>query len=243
MHNPEIIINKIRRRLCDTPILEYPKDLKTEEIQKYYLLSMDRLIDIHDIVCTNGGGGGSPENVHKICAAAACKEGEEKRNGCTCSANRNPEPSATRRVFGAGRRYKRRFFDDKYKIDRSLIPNLSYFDKVNIIQNLLCSTQFQPNYLKPKSYISLMQGYLDYMALLYQVHDIVCQGAYGAENWKRISISERKLAEQKWIKKNTIINYVKKKGITDNPENYYNALNEAQVEKLTRYIHQQGPKK
>jgi len=35
----------------------------------------------------------------------------------------------------------------------------------------------------------------------------------------------------------------KKKGITDNPENYYNALNEAQVEKLTRYIHQQGPKK
>ena len=154
---------------------------------------MDRLIDIHDIVCTNGGGG-SPENLHKICAAAACKEGE-KRSGCTCRAKRNPG--------GAVRRYKRRFFDYNNTIDRSLIPNLSYFDKVNIIQNLLCSTQFQPNYLKPKSYISLMQGYLDYMALLYQVHDIVCQGAYGAENWKRISISERKLAEQKWINKNT----------------------------------------
>ena len=99
MHNPEIIINKIRRRLCDTPILEYPKDLKNlEEIQKYYLRSMDRLIDIHDIVCTNGGGG-SPENLHKICAAAACKEGEEKRNGCTCSAKRNPE-GAVRLIKG-----------------------------------------------------------------------------------------------------------------------------------------------
>ena len=34
------------------------------------------------------------------------------------------------------------------------------------------------------------------MALLYQIHDIVCQGAYGTENSKRISISERKLAEE-----------------------------------------------
>ena len=39
--------------------------------------------------------------------------------------------------------------------------------------------------------------------------------------------------------KNTIINYVKKNRITDDPENYYNALNETQIEKLTRYIHRQ----
>ena len=87
---------------------------------------MDRLIDIHDIVCKNGGGGGSPENVHKVCGAAACKDGEE-------TLHRECSPS----VIKGG-----------------------------------SSTINGKSIVRYKNYISLMQGYLDYMTLLYQVQDI-----------------------------------------------------------------------